>query len=117
MTLLRLCKPWEEDAVSRLSDEHEPAGADLQARLGERRYFMTCGHRETRSLCTRLTYRLLHPSGFTLAGICTSAAPKQPLHGHACAAVCWFLDETLAKVLVEKTAVAGWALLLCPVQA
>ena len=32
-TLLRLGKPWEEeeDADSRLSEEHEPARADLQA--------------------------------------------------------------------------------------
>ena len=34
-TWLRLGKPWEADADSRLSEEHEPAGDDLQARPGE----------------------------------------------------------------------------------
>ena len=43
-TWLRLGTPWEADADSRLSEEHEPAGDDdLQAGPGERRFFMTWG--------------------------------------------------------------------------
>ena len=45
-TWLRLGTPWEEDADSRLSEEHEPAGDDdLQARPSERGFFMTWGLR------------------------------------------------------------------------